>query len=227
MNPPSLTQKCITKTSKSYRVSPIKNGSIGFLVEKNLTFTPGQPISCNILDNESNFFNGIVFDYDAETGFLSIGNIDNVTGNFSNSVVYNINLILFDPEVAKLKQRMDDLYKYLFQIELNAIPSFSAVSEQLQFFDKKIYNLFLYLFDQDLRTLAGYQLTELYLTNKVNDLYEYFFNVKLDRNLDFNPNGFDGIRLNNLKIKIYQIHIYLFSINLEQSPWFNPNTTNN
>jgi hypothetical protein len=101
------------------------------------------------------------------------------------------------------------------------------VSEQLQFFDKKIYNLFLYLFDQDVRTLAGYQVTELYLENKVDDLYEYFFDVKLDRNLDFNPNGLEGIRLNNLKIKIYQMYIYLFSINLEQSPWFNPNTTNN
>lgn len=225
--PLHLNQKYITKTAKSYRVSPIKNGSVGFLVEKNLPFATGQSISCNILGNESNFFNGIVFDYDAETGFLSIGNIDNVTGNFSNSVVYNINLILFDPEVVKLKQRMDYLYKYLFQIELNATPNFNPVSEQLQFFDKKVYNLFLYLFDQDVHTLGDYQLTELYLANKVDDLYEYLFDVKLDRNLDFNPNGFDDSLLNNLKIKIYQIYIYLYSINLEQSPWFNPNTTNN
>ena len=226
-NPLHLNQKYITKTAKSYRVSPIKNGSVGFLVEKNLPFATGQSISCNILGNESNFFNGIVFDYDAETGFLSIGAIDNVTGNFSNSVVYNINLILFDPEVVKLKQRMDYLYKYLFQIELNATPNFNPVSEQLQFFDKKVYNLFLYLFDQDVHTLSDYQLTEVYLANKVDDLYEYLFEVKLDRNLDFNPNGFDDSLLNNLKIKIYQIYIYLFSINLEQSPWFNPNTTNN
>lgn len=226
-DPHHVNEKYITKTIKAYRVVPTKNGTVGFLVEKRLPFTSGQTISCSIVDNESNYFNGIVFDYDKEMGFLSIGAIDNVTGNFSNSVVYNINLILFDPEVVKLKQRMEYLYKYLFQIELGTTPNYNPVTEQLKFFELKVYNLLLYLFDYDIRITTNYVITEPYLTTQLDDLYLYFFNVNLNQQLNFNPTGMPEVKLNNLKNKLYQIYIYLFSINLEQTPWFNPNTTNN
>jgi len=219
-------EKYITKTVKAYRVVPAKNVTVGFLVEKRLPFAPGQSISCSILDNESNFFNGIVFDYDKETGFLSIGAIDNVTGNFSNSVVYNINLILFDPEVVKLKQRMEYLYKYLFQVNLATTPDYNPVAEQLILFDKKIYNLYLYLFNQDIRAATTYVFGEAFLTLKIDYLYLYFFNIKLDRNLDFNPNGYEGMYLDTLKNKIYELYYYLFTISLEQFPIFNPNLPN-
>lgn len=218
----NVNERYITKTVKAYRVSPFKNGSIGFLVDKNLPFAPGQSISCSILANESNFFNGIVFDYDKATGFLSIGAIDNVTGNFSNTVVYNINLILFDPEVVKLKQRMEYLYKYLFQVNLATTPNYNPAAEQLILFDTKIYNLYRYLFNQDIRIAATYVFSEEYMTSKISQLYLYFFDVRIDRNLDFNPNG-NGVYLDTLKNKIYQLYLYLFSISLEQLPSFNPN----
>ena len=225
--PHHVNEKYITKTIKAYRVVPIKNGTVGFLVDKHLPFASGQSISCSIVDNESNFFNGIVFDYDKENGFLSIGAIDNVTGNFSNSVVYNINLILFDPEVVKLKQRMEYLYKYLFQIELGTTPNFNPVTEQLKFFEKKVYNLLIYLFEYNIRSDTNYAITEPYLSKHVSDLYLYFFNIDLTQQLNFNPNGNPDMLLNNLKNNLYQIYVYLFSINLEQIPWFDPNTTNN
>lgn len=216
-------EKYITKTVKAYRVVPAKNVTVGFLVDKHLPFAPGQSISCSILDNESNFFNGIVFDYDKETGFLSIGAIDNVTGNFSNSVVYNINLILFDPEVVKLKQRMEYLYKYLFQVNLATTPDYNPAAEQLIVFESKIYNLIMYLFQRNMRTDANYAVSEEFLTSQINNLYLYFFNVRIDRNLDFNPNGYQGVYINTLKSKIYELYLYLFSISLEQWSTFNPN----
>ena len=226
-DPHHVNEKYITKTIKAYRVVPTKNGTVGFLVEKHLPFTPGQTISCSIVDNESNFFNGIVFDYDKDIGFLSIGAIDNVTGNFSNSVVYNINLILFDPEVVKLKQRMEYLYDYLFQVSLATTPDYNPVTKQLEFFEQKVYNLLIYLFNYDIRITTNYVITEPYLTAQLDDVYMYFFNVDLNQQLNFNPTGLPEVKLNNLKNKLYQIYIYLFSINLEQTPWFNPNTTNN
>jgi hypothetical protein len=216
-------QKYITKTIKAYRVVPTKNGTVGFLVDKHLPFAPGQSISCSILDNESNFFNGIVFDYDKDIGFLSIGAIDNVTGNFSNSVVYNINLILFDPEVVKLKQRMEYLYKYLFQVNLETTPDYNPVVEQLLRFDRLVYNLYRYLFNQDIRIAVTYVFSEEYLSAQMDQLYLYLFNVRLDRNLDFNPTGEEGVYLNTLKNKIYVLYFYLFTISLEQWPMFNPN----
>jgi hypothetical protein len=224
--PHNSNEKYITKTIKPYKVVPTRNGTVGFLVEKNLPFSPGQSISCSILDNETNFFNGIVFDYDKQIGFLSIGSIDNVTGNFNNSVVYNINLILFDPEVVKLKERMDLLYKYLFQIDLESVPNYNPVSEQLQFFEKKVYNLILYLFDYDVRLINNYQITEEYLSTQIANVYTNLFDVDLTQVLNFNPNGIEYI-MNSFKKRLYQIYLYLFSINLEQSPWFNPNTINN
>lgn len=222
-----MKQKYITQTIKAYRVSPQKNATVGVLVEKNLPFTPGQSISCSILDSESNYFNGVIFDYDKDTGFLSVGAIDNVTGDFSNSVVYNINLILFDPEVVKLKQRMDYLYKYLFQVELDTSPTYNPVTEQVIFFDTKVYNLLIYLFNYNIRINNDYVLSEQYLLKEVRDIYKYFFDVDMLEQPTFNPNRFVGVAMNTLKHQIYQIYIYLFSVNLEQSPWFNPNTTNN
>lgn len=222
-----VNEKYITRTVKAYRVAPTKNGTVGFLVEKHLPFLPGQSLSCSIVDNENNFFNGVVFDYDKDIGFLSIGAIDNVTGNFSNSVVYNINLILFDPEVVKLKQRMDYLYKYLFQVELSITPDYNPVTEQLQFFERKVFNLLLYLFNYNIRIENDYVMTEAYLSNELNTLYTYLFNVDLTQQLNFNPNGLTEIMLNTFKNRLYQIYLYLFSINLEQIPWFDPNTTNN
>jgi len=223
----NTNQTYITKTIKAYKVIPAKNSNVGFLVEKNLQFKTGQIISCSIVDNDSSFFNGTVFDYDKDTGFLNIGDIDNITGNFSNSVFYNINLNLFDPEIMKLKQRMDYLYKYLFQVDLDTLPNFNPVSEQIQFFDTKLYNLMMYLFNENIRNRADYELTESYITKTANYIYKYLFDVNIDRNLDFNPNGFAEISLDNMRSKIYQIYIYLFAVNLEQTPWFNPNTTNN
>ena len=129
-------QKYVTKTLMPAFVVPVKDATVGFLVEKRLPFVKNQRISCRIADNESNYFNGSVLDYDADTGFLSIGAIDNITGDFSNTVIYKINLILFDPETMKLKERMDYLYKYLFQVNLSSTPNYNPAFEQLVYFER-------------------------------------------------------------------------------------------
>jgi len=218
-------QKYVTKTVSASFVVPVKDATVGFLVEKRLPFAKNQKISCMIEDNESNYFNGSVLDYDADTGFLSIGSIDNITGNFSNSVVYKINLILFDPETAKLKQRMDYLYKCLFQVDLDLTPNYNPAYEQLIFFDKMVINLMYYLFEIDIRINTDYVFTEEYLFSIVADtIYLSLFDVDLSQVLNFQPNGNADVQLTNLKNALYQIYIYLFDVNLEQNIWFNPNS---
>jgi hypothetical protein len=217
-------QKYITKTLNPSFVVPVKNATIGFLVEKRLPFTKKQLISCSIDGEESNYFNGVVIDYDPDTGFLSIGEIDNITGDFSKNVIYNINLILFDPETAKLKERMDYLYKYLFQINLDLTPDYNPAREQLIFFDKMVINLMYYLFEIDIRLNTDYVFSEVYLFDVVaNTIYVSLFDVDITQVLNFQPNGNPEVPLTNLKNILYQIYIYLFDVNLEQSIWFNPN----
>jgi hypothetical protein len=198
-------QKYVTKTVSASFVVPIKDATVGFLVEKRLPFVKNQKISCMIEDNESNYFNGSVLDYDADTGFLSIGSIDNITGNFSNSVVYKINLILFDPETAKLKQRMDYLYKYLFQVNLDLTPDYNPAYQQLIFFDKMVINLMYYLFEVDIRLNTDYVFTEEYLFSIVADtIYLTLFDVDISQVLNFQPNGNAEVQLTNLKNILYQ-----------------------
>jgi len=218
-----VNQKYITKTIKAYKVLPVKNATVGFLVEPSLPFTIGQSISCSIMDADNNYFNGTVLDYDKDIGFISLGNIDNITGSFSETVVYNINLILFDPEVSKLKHRMEMLFKHLFQVDLATTPDYNPVAAQLIQFDRHMYNIFMYLFNYNIRIEDGYAVTEAHISKLTDDLYLYFFDVSLDRSLDFNPNPHHNVDLSNLKNKINQLYIYLFSVNLEQMPYFNPN----
>jgi len=217
-------QKYVTKTVSASFVVPVKDATVGFLVEKRLPFVKNQRISCRIEDNESNYFNGSVLDYDADTGFLSIGAIDNITGDFSNSVVYKINLILFDPETMKLKERMDYLYKYLFQVSLSTTPNYNPALEQLIYFERRTIDIMFYLFDYDIRGASGYVFSEQYLFNIMTDtLYPSLFDENILQVLNFQPNGNPNVLLSNLKNALYEIYIYLFDVNLEQNIWFNPN----
>jgi len=215
-------QKYITKTIKEYRVVPTKNGTVGFLVEKNLPFQANMPISCSVNGNEEIFFNGIIFDYDKEIGFLSIGNIDNITGDFSESTIYDINLILFDPEVVKLKKRMEMLYEYFFQVDLETNPNYNPIVELVKQYDANIHNLFIYLFNFNMRIESNYELSEIFLNAKIAEIYDYLFNVNIINNLGFNPNG-NGIIMDTLRKRIHEIYKYLFSVDLAYNPTYNPN----
>jgi hypothetical protein len=218
-------QKYVTKTINPSYVVPVKDATVGFLVEKRLPFIKNQKISCRIEDNETNYFNGSVLDYDADTGFLSIGAIDNITGDFSNTVVYKINLILFDPETVKLKQRMDYLYKYLFQVNLHTTPNYNPALEQLIYFERRTIDLMFYLFDYDIRIATDYEFTEAYLFNLLkNTLYLSLFDIDIAYILNFQPNGNPDVLITNLKNALYEMYKYLFDVDLEQNIWFNPNS---
>jgi len=215
--------KYITKTKVAYKIVPIKNGSAGVLVEPYLPFKTGDLISFHRKSDITNYFNGVVLNYDAETGFMSIGNFDNITGTFSESHEYIVNSILFDPETARLKQRMEWLFQKLYQVDLEIRPDFNP-NDTITYviLEEYIYNLNNYLFDIDIRLKPGYALSNTFLSQCIDDIYYQLFEVT-DLS-SFNPNGSD-VALTSVENKIYEIYIYLFSVDLAQNATYNPNAT--
>jgi hypothetical protein len=155
---------------------------------------------------------------------LSIGNFDNITGTFSESHEYIVNSILFDPETARLKQRMEWLYEKLYQVDLEITPDYNpnATTTTTDYVkpEEFIYNLNNYLFGVDIRLKTGYAVTDAFLTQCIDDIYYNLFEVTDLSN--FNPNGSD-VALTSLENKIYEIYIYLFSVDLAQNDTYNPN----
>jgi hypothetical protein len=223
----NTTGKYITETKKAYKIVPIKDASVGVLVEPNLPFKVDELIGFHRKSDPSNYFNGVILDYDKETGFLSIGNFDNITGTFSDSNIYTVNAILFDPERVRLKQRMEWLYQKLYNVDLDVNPDFNPneVSDLTEL-EAFLYNIYLYLFEIDIRNDVNYAVTESFLNSIVNSVYLNLFEVELDTNESFNPNG-NTIKLDNLKNKIYELYFYFFEVDLEQNTTFNPNSNSN
>jgi hypothetical protein len=224
-----INDKYITKTKNAYKIVPIKDASIGVLVEPYLPFKTGDLISFHRKSAVSNYFNGVVLNYDAGTGFLSIGNFDNITGTFSESYEYIVNSILFDPETVRLKQRMEWLYQKLYQVDLEIKPDFNpndttttTPTTDYEKLEVYIYNLNNYLFDVDIRLKTDYAVTDTFLTQCIDNIYYNLFEVTDLSN--FNPNGND-VALTSLENKIYEIYIYLFSVDLAQNDTYNPNAT--
>ena len=158
---------------------------------------------------------------------MKIGNFDNITGTFSDSQIYTVNAILFDPERVRLKQRMEWLYQKLYNVDLDVNPDFNPneVSDLTEL-EAFLYNIYLYLFEIDIRNDVNYAVTEPFLNSIVNSVYLNLFEVELDTNESFNPNG-NTIKLDNLKNKIYELYFYFFEVDLEQNTTFNPNSNSN
>ena len=83
--------------------------------------------------------------------------------------------------------------------------------------------MYYYFFNIDLSSDPEYEIvTYEYLTDKMNYIFFYFFELDITQNLDFNPNG-NGLKLFSIKTKIEQMYLYLFNVNLSNDPYFNPN----
>jgi len=218
------TNRYHTKTIKPYRITPIKQGFITFTVDVHLhNFTVDGSISCYSDSNINNFFEGLINEYIPTTGEITISNISSINGTFDASTIYNVCLLTLNPDVIQLKQRMGNLYQYLFQVDLEVYPNYNPVTEQLILFGTQISQLYNYFFNIDLTIDPEYQIEDYeYLNEKINYLYYYFFDLNITQNIDFNQNG-NQVKLYSIKNRIIQLYIYLFKIDLSDNPYFNPN----
>jgi hypothetical protein len=208
----------ISKTFKKYLLTPIKNGSVTFTIEAYLkNFLVNQVVS---VFSDNNYFEGNIVIYDQISGEITINNIDCLNGNFNDNLFYSVCLLGFNPELIKLTKKMKDLYQYLFQVDIDAIPEYDPNIESMYLYRLQTTRLYKLLFDINIENDPEYSIESNYLENKVNNLYFQLFDLDIKRNEDFNPNN-NGIKLNSLKNSINQLFIYLFDINLDNDPTFN------
>jgi hypothetical protein len=220
----TVTSRYHTKTIRKYLVTPIKGGAITFTVDLHLhNFAPEQSVSVYSDTNANNFFEGNINSYDPSTGEITLDLIDSINGDYSTSSVYNVCLLTLNPDLIQLKNRMNDLYQYLFQVNLEEYPNYNPVIEQKMLFSRQICNLYIYFFNLDLTGDPNYQINDYeYLDSKINFIYQYFFNLDITQNLDFNQNG-NQIKLFSIKSRINQLYLYLFNIDLLENEYFDPN----
>jgi len=210
----------ISKTFKTYLLTPVKNGSVTFTIEAYLrNFLVNQAVS---VYSNVNYFEGNIVSYNEISGEITINNINCLNGNFNDNLFYSVCLLGFNPELIKLKNKMKELYQYLFQVDIDAFPDFNPNIRILNTQRIQITNLYKYLFDTNLENDPDYSIEPDYLENKINKLYFQFFDLDITKNVDFNPNN-NGIKINSLKQAINQLVLYLFNVNLDIDPTFDIN----
>ena len=216
--------KYITFSTKKYIITPINDGSVTFTIDNNLTHNTGYKVVCTNTVAEDNYFEGEIFDYNKTTGEITIFKIQNVNGDFKNPATYNITLSSGNQELIKTKNRVNELYEYLFKVDLTNPINNKYDLLLIQYYNQ-IRRLYKYFFNIDIAVIKyedyedDNEITEQYLTKKINYLYFVFFNIKdldlcLKRFKDFNPNN-NGILLNTIKHKISQLYLYFFNIEPE------------
>lgn len=219
----------MTRTVKKYTITPMIGGVITFTVDKYLKnyivdkSAYSQFVSVYSDSSMNIFFQGVVSNYDMQSGEITIGQVDGINGNFKNSSYYNVYLLY--PDVILLKNRLNYIYQHLFQIDLNSLPSYNPITEHLDLYVTNLCQLFTYFFNIDLTKDAAFEtIDDIYLNAKLLYLYQYFFNLDITKNVDFNPNG-NEIKLNTSQNRIYQLYLYFFTVDMYNinNRYFNPN----
>ena len=209
-------------TARKYTLTPSYNGALNFTISPTLLFREGNAVYVSNFDLSNNYFQGIVTSYNKITGEMSINQIQNITGTFTSESTYLINIIFQNPEVFKLEEKMNFLYKYLFNVNLTETINYQVPSLDIVDNEKFLYKIYLYLFNLNIRTQDAYEVSETYFTTLINNLYLYLFLVNLTTDTTFNPNG-NSVSLSTLTSKISQLYLYFFGIDLATNTTFNPN----
>ena len=214
----------VSKTIRKYEISPVADRSVNFSIGKNNIFNVDNFVFVSNVDASNNYFKGTVSSYDKFSGEISISKISNISGTFTTASFYQVSVIFENPDLFKLEERINNLYDYLFNVNLESTPAYSLSVSNLSDNEQFIYNLYIYLFNTNIRDYTTYTLSDTYLSGLVNDLYSNFFDLDLTlvHHQDNNPNG-NNVPLNTLQNKTYQIYLYFFEIDLATNSNFNPN----
>ena len=206
-------EKFITKSTKAYTLIPMKNMGVGMLVDIDLLIKAGDHIACYDNTDRLNFFKAVINGYDNTTGYLSLYKIYDINGSFDSSNIYSLHLIMCEPDIFKLKERIDVLFLHLFNVDLNTNPDYNPVITTNVKNEEYVYYLFLYLFNTNIRSDATHSTTDVYLLLKMKVLYQNLFEVDISVNTTFNPNANSSIP-STLSDYIVQLHLYLFNVNI-------------
>ncbi len=201
---------------REYLLTPTFFGSTTFTIDCNLAFSKGMKVICTQDLSSNNYFEGVVFNYYAPTGEITVYQLAKVNGSFANPSKYIVSLIPAFQEIDLLRTRMEQVYFKVFGIDISGptapatggggttTPTVDVTTE-----DTQLKGMFNYFFSEDISTDSSYAATETYLNTKINELYTYFFDINLTTNTTFNPNN-NGIALDTLANKVQQLNLYFF-----------------
>ena len=200
---------------REYLLTPTFYGSTTFTIDCNLAFSKGMKVICTQDLSSNNYFEGVVFNYYAPTGEITVYQLAKINGTFAEPSKYIVSLIPAFQEIDLLRTRMEEVYFKVFGIDISGptapatgggttTPTVDVTTE-----DTQLKGMFNYFFSEDISTDSSYAATETYLTTKINELYTYFFDIDLTSNTTFNPNN-NGIALDTLANKVQQLNLYFF-----------------
>lgn len=215
-----------TTTMRKYYLTPVEGGGITTNVCAGLLFVKGNPIYVSNYDISNNYFKGIISSYNKVTGEISLTNITNIKGSFAGEYTYALSIIFENPEVFELKEQINYLYKYLFNVNLVTNTSYTVPSLELADIDKHIFNIYKYLFDLDLRASdVTYAVTDEYLSGSIGNIYVYLFDVNLaTQTITLVSDDIITTKTDTLLNKVNGLYYYLFDVDLATKPTFDPNS---
>ena len=215
-----------TTTMRKYYLTPVRGGGATMTVCAGLLFVEGNPVYVSNYDISNNYFKGIISSYNKVTGEISLKNIANIKGSFNGEYTYSLSIIFENPEVFELKDQINYLYKYLFNVNLVTNTNYTVPSLELADIDKNIFNIYKYLFDLDLRASdVTYAVTDEYLSSSINNIYVYLFDVNLaTQTITLVSDDIITTKTDTLLNKVNGLYYYLFDVDLATNATFDPNS---
>jgi len=200
-NTTSCKLDTFSSTNEAVLITPVVNGAISFTVCKNLSFTAGLPVTVSSSTNLNNYFEGFIYSYDPCNGVITVNNIQYISGVFTASSIYLLNVTNNITELNSLRTQITELYALIN----------GSGNTLLNQYNIDVVELYYYFFNQNIRLDSDYVLSETYLNTKMNYLYTYFFDVDItaSSNSAWNLNN-TSVQLNILSNKISQMYIYFF-----------------
>ena len=197
-----------TTTVKKIYIQPVFNGSIMLTVGRHLQFKTGFKVVCTAASSPSNYFEALIHSYDSATGELNLHKLQSINGKFSSTSNYHVSVVSGYQEIDRMKDKLERLYLEVFNINIgtedtSSLP-YGSLGANVLIHQLSLY--YQYFFNEYITNDNDYELTEGYITKKVNFLYEYFFN-STSRVLNINDNN---VVLDNLTDKVIQLNVYFF-----------------
>jgi hypothetical protein len=215
-------EKYIAKTLNEYNFIPVRNLGVGMIVPPNLLLALGDHVTCYIDTDRQNSFKGVINGYDNVSGFLSIFKLYDIIGNFSDKSIYSIHLILPEPDAFILKDRVDKLYHYFFNSDTIDYSVEDTNHLLIGKQEEYVYQLNMYMLNLNIRQELNYEITDVYLMNRLNDIYRYRYDGSdIIANPDFIPETYIVAQPTTLEDYIVNIFFDLFGVNVLNDTLFN------
>ena len=202
ITPKDINISFFSTTTESVIIDPKNTTQITLIIEKNKDFTSATDVIVSSKTNSSNYFQGVILSYDANTGIIIIiiDNKKKVYGTFTSSSYYYVSILgnefFRELEITDFKSNKFIVYFYYYNYSYsdsknpNNNVNYNNFTNNI-FYNKQNWNIFIYPFNN---IIPNYSYTKTYdakLFTTKNSLYNYI-----------NVIDFSELKLTNIKDNI-------------------------